>query len=231
MQITELQHRFLINLPESEWKSWNRLWYHIELAYYFWLDHQLLASLSETTTEPEPIHLFCKDLLRGVLTNVQKDNILRILYQRYLYTYKYKIPVAGIVLRVKDRILLVLNRSSNKWGFPKGKLNRDEEAWDCAGREFQEETGLAIENTKATLVDTFLLDSGTARLIDSQRPNKSVTTLFYLRSDDVSVCDRILKPKCPKEIAECRWIDLKEVASLGSSATAMLQNVCRRLSR
>ncbi len=51
---------------------------------------------------------------------------------------------AGIIAIWNDRLLLVRGRHSGKWGFPKGRRFPHESEWECAHREFQEETGLII---------------------------------------------------------------------------------------
>jgi 8-oxo-dGTP pyrophosphatase MutT (NUDIX family) len=63
--------------------------------------------------------------------------------------YKGKVPVCGcIILNPEmDKVLLVKgwsNRSS--WGFPKGKINKDEPEIVCAAREVYEETSLEVQD-------------------------------------------------------------------------------------
>ena len=56
-----------------------------------------------------------------------------------------QIPVAGIILLTRDyHCVLVRAVSLNKWGFPKGKQESNENEWYCAVRECKEETGLEI---------------------------------------------------------------------------------------
>ena len=52
-----------------------------------------------------------------------------------------------------DRILCVLNKQSylkgeNKWGFPKGHIQNNENYKKCAQREIQEETSIYFGMTK-----------------------------------------------------------------------------------
>ncbi|KAI7829044.1 hypothetical protein BX661DRAFT_181287 [Kickxella alabastrina] len=64
-------------------------------------------------------------------------------YQTFL-DYKFKVPVCGaIILNPElDKVLLVKGWSSrSSWGFPRGKINKDEPEWQCAQREVIEETG------------------------------------------------------------------------------------------
>lgn len=53
---------------------------------------------------------------------------------------------AGIILINKEGyILLIKGKSSKKWGFPKGYIEKGETVEECAIREFNEETGLKFE--------------------------------------------------------------------------------------
>ena len=55
--------------------------------------------------------------------------------------YKHTIPVYGAILLNKglDKCLMVKGWSANSWGFPKGKVNKDEPEKECAAREILEE--------------------------------------------------------------------------------------------
>jgi len=55
----------------------------------------------------------------------------------YFRKYKQRVPTCGAVLinGEKDKILLVKGFNSNLWGFPKGKISKDENPMDCAIRE------------------------------------------------------------------------------------------------
>lgn len=44
------------------------------------------------------------------------------------------------------KVLVILHREGNHWGFPKGKANPNETALESATRELQEETGLLVES-------------------------------------------------------------------------------------
>jgi 8-oxo-dGTP diphosphatase len=69
----------------------------------------------------------------------------------------HTIVVTGII-KYKDKIL-ILKRSPessihpNKWAFPGGKVEKDEELIEALSREIQEETGLTITNKKTYISD------------------------------------------------------------------------------
>lgn len=53
------------------------------------------------------------------------------------------------------RHLLVKEKTSNKWGFPKGSVEKNESLVDCALREFREETGYTLEKRQIFIGKTF----------------------------------------------------------------------------
>ena len=70
-----------------------------------------------------------------------------ILYLRNVFT-NIKIPMpskritAGVILLHGEKILLVLQRVTKKWGLPKGGKLENENIFSCALRELYEETGV-----------------------------------------------------------------------------------------
>jgi 8-oxo-dGTP pyrophosphatase MutT (NUDIX family) len=55
-----------------------------------------------------------------------------------------KVRKAGCIVFYQNRILLVKQRSSGKWGFPKGTVKKGESLEDAAIRETLEETGIKL---------------------------------------------------------------------------------------
>ena len=60
--------------------------------------------------------------------------------------YKYQIPTCGAMLLNPGatKVLLVKSWHGKTWGFPKGKIDRDEDKASCAMREVLEEVGYDI---------------------------------------------------------------------------------------
>jgi 8-oxo-dGTP pyrophosphatase MutT (NUDIX family) len=58
-------------------------------------------------------------------------------------SYKSLIPTSGCILlnEACDKVLLVQNWKKTCWGFPKGKVNENEDPAECAMREVDEEIG------------------------------------------------------------------------------------------
>lgn len=64
---------------------------------------------------------------------------------------------AGVIIKYNDKLLLIQSRG-NMWGFPKGKIEKNETEKNCAIREVKEETSLIIsidENEYIYLNNTF----------------------------------------------------------------------------
>ncbi len=61
-----------------------------------------------------------------------------------------KVESFGIVPFLKEegtwKVLLILHREGNHWGFPKGKANPGETPLQSATRELKEETGLIVSD-------------------------------------------------------------------------------------
>ncbi len=71
--------------------------------------------------------------------------------QTYVVGTKHQFPhrkASGVVLICKDKVLLV--RSYERWGFPKGTLKHSEAPFTGACRELMEETGLELSLPEET---------------------------------------------------------------------------------
>lgn len=70
----------------------------------------------------------------------------------------------GVILTNQSmtKILLVLQRSSLKWGLPKGHMTRNEiqhrDYFACASRELQEETGIILSKTRYYLIGQIIIN-------------------------------------------------------------------------
>jgi 8-oxo-dGTP pyrophosphatase MutT (NUDIX family) len=105
---------------------------------------------------------------------------------------------AGIILRQFDQVLLVKGRLSQKWGFPKGRVQHGESMFEAACRELKEETGYVTNESAYPCI------AWTSR-------SKSNTMYFSLQKRDIK---RGYTPKYDKNEIECvRWISLKKLSS------------------
>jgi len=132
--------RFLINIPEEERKDIVRLCFQIETAHWFYVDFH-------RQEQPELPPCGLKDFTKIIFQqfpflNKSGEDIDEV-FENWK-KYKYSVPVYGAILLNQnlDKCVLVqpfMSRTS--WGFPKGKVNKDESGFDCAIREVLEETG------------------------------------------------------------------------------------------
>ncbi|RKP25015.1 hypothetical protein SYNPS1DRAFT_22958 [Syncephalis pseudoplumigaleata] len=102
--LDDLSSRFIINVPEEELASVERI------CFQHWADEHEKA------------------------------------YGDFL-TYKFRVPVCGAIIlnETLDKCLLVKGWTSKAgWGFPRGKINKDESYASCAAREVFEETGFDL---------------------------------------------------------------------------------------
>ena len=99
---------------------------------------------------------------------------------------------AGVFLHNGRRVLLVHQRASNKWGFPKGSKRPHENSYDCWKRELKEETGLGKLPTHKITGTTNVLHYDIA-----------IVELFTDNLPTVNVKDR--------EILDVKWVELNKL--------------------
>lgn len=89
---------------------------------------------------PDFIKIFCPQLRNEQVAFLLKE----------FNKHKKKVPVSGAIILNCDRtkILLVKNRKSNIWSYPKGKREQNENEIDCVVREVYEETNYNIEHVE-----------------------------------------------------------------------------------
>lgn len=138
--LEDLCSRFLINIPEEERKDIVRLCFQIETAHWFYVD---FYRQEHPELPPRGLKDFTKIIFEQFpFLNKSGEDIDEV-FENWK-KYKYSVPVYGAILLNQnlDKCVLVqpfMSRTS--WGFPKGKVNKDESAFDCARREVLEETG------------------------------------------------------------------------------------------
>ena len=141
----DLMSRFIINVPEQEIATTERICFQIEQAHWYYEDflRELEPSLPGFTLKRFAAEMFQRcPLLRNFLVDSDVEEI----YNRFV-AYKMNVPVCGsIILNDRmDKILLVRGWSARStWTFPKGKINQDEADIHCAIRETMEEIGFDI---------------------------------------------------------------------------------------
>lgn len=241
----DLFSRFIVNLPAEEQRDENRLFYHLELAYYFWVDHYKGDAKWGVSAFIGEMKQHTSSFFSNGMRRLFRSLSLPDRYQHYLNNYKYRIPVCGVVLRMGDYVLLVKNQSSNKWGFPKGKQNKGEKAIDCAFRECIEETSLDLTATSAENVSERIYrhadiyprpqregqgqdwksrskSKSKSKSRSTSRSNKpenvcdTTFTLFTVEKPlDEALLNREFVPENKTEISEIKWFLVSELKQHG----------------
>ncbi|KAL0735960.1 hypothetical protein Bca4012_012170 [Brassica carinata] len=140
--LDDLCSRFVLNVPEEDQQSFERILFLVEYAYWYYEDNAVendptLKSLS--LKEFTSLLFNSCDVLRPYVSNV--DDIFKD-----FTSYKCRVPVTGAIIldETYERCLLVKGWKGSSWSFPRGKKSKDEEDYACAIREVLEETGFDV---------------------------------------------------------------------------------------
>ncbi|KAJ1991865.1 mRNA-decapping enzyme subunit 2 [Coemansia sp. RSA 1358] len=197
--LDDLASRFIINVPEEELQEIERICFQIEQAHWFYDDfvREKNPSLPSMT-----LKTFAGRMFRHCPLLSQWAHDSEAAYQTFL-EYKFKVPVCGaIILNPNlDKVLLVKGWSSrSSWGFPRGKINKDEPEWQCAQREVIEETGFDIL--------PYLIEK---QRIEITQANQNV--LLYIITGIPE--DTVFMPTTRKEISQVQWHNIADLPCAG----------------
>jgi ADP-ribose pyrophosphatase YjhB (NUDIX family) len=201
----DLNVRFIINIPDEELASLERVFFQVEAAHWFYddfyrVEHKHLPSLR--------IKEFSQAFVRRCPTlksalKLKDDEAVAAALNSFT-KYKRKVPVCGCILLNTEMNECVLVKgwiAGSNWGFPKGKINADEPELDCAVREVLEETGFDASQ---------LVNEGDFLEHTDQRQR---TRLYVARGVP---CDFAFATQTRKEISEIKWFDV-DALSQGST--------------
>ncbi|XP_066936953.1 m7GpppN-mRNA hydrolase-like [Clytia hemisphaerica] len=190
--LQDLCSRFLINIPDNEKNDMVRICFQIEQAHWYYIDfcRQEDPDLPPCGMKPFMNMIFS----RFEFLNKTGQSVSAI-YEEWR-KYKIRVPVFGAILidDTLEQILLVQGfHNKASWGFPKGKVNKDEEGLTCAIREVWEEVGFDI--SKLAKESDFIENN----FHDHQ------IRLYIVPGVDKTFD---FKPNTRGEIKEIRWFDL-----------------------
>jgi len=141
--LDDVSSRFIINARPEEVRELTRFFFTVETAYWFYLDFHCVEnpSLRQVTMKEFSLELFKHvPSLREYLSNFDKHFDSWKAHKRTIGTYG-----AILIDETAKNVLLVQSYGNkNTWGFPKGKINPNEEPVECAVREVLEETSFDI---------------------------------------------------------------------------------------
>ncbi|KQK84310.1 m7GpppN-mRNA hydrolase isoform X2 [Amazona aestiva] len=137
--LDDLCSRFILHIPSEERDNAIRVCFQIELAHWFYLDFYMqntpgLPQCGIRDFAKADILFYCEDVQK-VLDEWKE--------------YKMGVPTYGAIIldETLENVLLVQGYlAKSGWGFPKGKVNKEEAPQDCAAREVFEETGFDIKD-------------------------------------------------------------------------------------
>lgn len=144
--ISGISEKFLPIIPAADRKSFNRIGFHIEAAWWFYQDYcrpQAPRLPNLNFREFAPLLLSFKPDLLSPFGGL---HALPRLIESF-FNYRSQIPVCGAAIFDSDRKRILFVRgfhASSKWTFPRGKMNAHESAAACAIREVWEEVGYDI---------------------------------------------------------------------------------------
>lgn len=184
---TALLSRFIINLPATEHCGY-RLFHHLEEAFWFYLD---FGSKTNTTYEDTPAGFAAFACWLFQKEHLQKH--VECVYRRYVLDYKYQIPTAGMAITTKiggiPHVLMIHAKHSQKWGFPKGKRNKQEDMWACAQRECEEETGLFVPTAA----------------VHTHIPKTKRPIIYHCHDPRPNLATHVFHPKTREEVLDVKW--------------------------
>lgn len=139
--LEDVHTRFILNLPDSELASADRIMFQLEQAWWFYEDwicdpHPDRRLPRFSTFKPFAQRLFAYSPL------LPDPNQFASMWQEFS-NYKRKISNYGCILLSEDCSSVILCRlwDSSTYTFPAGKINQGETGLDAAARETYEETG------------------------------------------------------------------------------------------
>ncbi|XP_003223073.1 m7GpppN-mRNA hydrolase isoform X3 [Anolis carolinensis] len=143
--LDDLCSRFILHIPSEERDNAIRVCFQIELAHWFYLDFYM----QNTPGLPQ---CGIRDFAKAVFNHCpfllpQGEDVQKVLDE--WKEYKMGVPTYGAIILDEslENVLLVQGYlAKSGWGFPKGKVNKEEAPHDCAAREVFEETGFDIKD-------------------------------------------------------------------------------------
>ncbi|EJU02013.1 hypothetical protein DACRYDRAFT_107735 [Dacryopinax primogenitus] len=187
--------RFILNMPEPELSSTERISFQIEQAHWYYEDfvRPLNPAFPSMSLKRFSAMFFNACPLLNDFSHEQA-------FQDF-QKYKSRVPVCGAVLLTPkmDKCVLVKGwKSTSAWSFPKGKINQDESRAACAIREVREETGFDFAAAG-------LLDKNAKTTIEI---NEQSLTLYFV----VGVSENTaFETQTRKEISKIEWFALTDL--------------------
>ncbi|XP_049849245.1 uncharacterized protein LOC126318292 [Schistocerca gregaria] len=188
----DIECRFIINAPDEDYESTNRIMFDIEAAQWFYIDHVVPKYNLPFMT----LKQFTQKIFQHCPALREHKNVNEILTSWGLY--KRQVPVRGAIMlnTEMDKIILVKNIGGTTWSFPGGKVNRNESDVSCAVREVMEETNYDLT---ASISEQSYLEA-----IVGQKPYKYFLATGISENHD-------FRPLTKGEIDLIQWFPLNDI--------------------
>ncbi|KAL9014913.1 MAG: hypothetical protein Q9173_000468 [Seirophora scorigena] len=202
--LDDLCVRFIINLPQEELESVERICFQVEEAQWYYED--FIRPLDPDLPSLN-LRNFCLRIFQHcpLLSEFSPDHHATA-FEEFL-AYKTRVPVRGAIMlnEEMDEVILVKGwKKGANWSFPRGKINKDESDLACAIREVYEETGYDVE--AAGLVDS----PETMKYIDVAIQHQHIR-LYVFRGVPK---DTAFEARTRKEISKIEWWKLSDLPTL-----------------
>ncbi|KAG7895366.1 hypothetical protein KL936_000074 [Ogataea polymorpha] len=209
--LEDLLVRFVINCPPEDLSSIERVFFQIEEAHWFYQD---FARVVNELLPPMKMKQFTAKIIAQCPVVWRWGDSQDALAQ--FGKYKSSIPVRGCaVLNQKlDKVLLVKGVESSSWGFPRGKISKDETDLDCALRELEEETG--FDGREYIDEDEYI-----ERTI--QGKNYKIYILAGVPESTK------FEPRVRNEISAIAWKDIKSLSKQGKNNLFLVSSMMKQL--
>ncbi|KAI9748803.1 MAG: mRNA-decapping enzyme subunit 2 [Lichina confinis] len=219
--LDDLCVRFIINLPQEELTSVERICFHVEEAQWFYED---FVRPLDPALPSMALRAFCLRIFQHcpLFSDFTQDQHLTA-FSEFL-AYKTRVPVRGAILLndAMDQVVLVKGwKKAASWSFPRGKINKDERDLDCAVREVDEETGFDVR--RAGLVT----EESEGSCIDTTMREQNIR-MYVFRGVPM---DTHFEPKTRKEISKVEWHRLSDLPTLKKSKTQTQTDVAGDLAK
>ncbi|GLV31702.1 Decapping protein 2 [Carabus blaptoides fortunei] len=205
--LNDLCSRFIISVPDAAKQNLVRICFQIELAHWFYLDFYCTDDVKLRSCG---IKEFAAHIFQHVpFLHPHAEHVDKVLEE--WREYKQSVPTYGAILLSEDLTHVLLVQSywaKNSWGFPKGKVNEDEEPSHCAIREVLEETGFDISNSidKNEFIESVI--------------NDQLVRLYLITGIDRNTT---FQPRTRYEIKCCEWFALADLPSNKKDCTPKLK--------
>jgi mRNA-decapping enzyme subunit 2 len=212
--LDDLCVRFIVNLPQEELLSVERICFQIEEAQWFYED--FIRPLDPHGLPSMHLRKFSQLMFQHCpLFSAYSAELHQQAYDQFL-AYKTRVPVRGAIMLNQEMTHAVLVKGwkkGAKWSFPRGKINKEEDNLDCAVREVWEETGYDLKE---------------AGLVLPAEQMKSITVTMREQSMMLYVfrgvpMDTYFEPRTRKEISKIDWYKLTDLPTVRRKNQAQQQ--------